>query len=791
MNTTQTHATRSTPTATVGGKPHEARPPRFLAEISESERLREAWRKVKQAHGAAGTDRVTVNQFAERDWRELAILQQELESGRYRPPALRRVLIPKEDGGHRVLGIPCVADRVAQAAAASVLQERFEPSFSDTSFAYRPGRDPRRAARRMEELLVDRGWAVIADVEKFFDNVDHAHLARLLRDAHVDMEGIGLIQRWLRAPIVDRGYLVQPVKGLPQGGPISPVLANLYLTEFDRVLESRAHAHVRFADDFVILARDEGRAREILTFISTWLWEHCHLRIKAAKTQYTPVTNGFSFVGFWFAPPKRLIPENKVARFRTEVERLFADPSRTTLVDIVEQHNALVRGWRNFYGGTTTEIDAQLVELDQWRRELCRQALARIHVDVDLGRLMFEELSRRPETLGPVDYVDPYDPTVLDTWYETDPWHVPQALARPDEVFSKPRALRPAVTAECKMPPSLNDGLLTVPTHASFLTKSHGLLVVRHKRQTVFECALGEVDHIVVGGQAVALSSSALIECARNQISLLLCAYNGQPLARVTPVRSETRPALLEQQIKARYGERGVDLAKALIAAKLHNQRALLLYYGKYARRRPPVRAALSGHAEWIAELLADCHVLDAPTPAALRTSLLLVEARAAAFYWSAIARLFPSSWGFPGRRHRGATDPVNMLLNYGYAILFTRVWRAVERHGLHAYVGFVHTSRRDQPGLVLDAMEQFRQPVVDRSIVGLLGRGVRIGVKRDGLLTLRTRRRIQEAIERTLKRPIRGTSGRSLSDEIMRQVGALRRALTEDGSYRGYRMPW
>jgi CRISPR-associated protein Cas1 len=217
----------------------------------------------------------------------------------------------------------------------------------------------------------------------------------------------------------------------------------------------------------------------------------------------------------------------------------------------------------------------------------------------------------------------------------------------------------------------------------------------------------------------------------------------------------------------------------------------LLLYYGKYARRRPSVRARLSSHAAWIEELLADCYVLDAPTPAKLRTSVLLVEARAAAYYWGAVAALFPPSWDFPGRRHRGATDPVNMLLNYGYAILFTRVWRAVERHGLHPYVGFLHTSRHQQPGLVLDAMEQFRQPVVDRSVIGLLGRGVRIGIKQDGSLTLRTRRRVQDAIERTSRRPVRGVSGHSLSDEIFRRLGALRRALIEGGRFRGYRMAW
>lgn len=202
----------------------------FIDEVADANTLREAWYKVQRAGRAPGIDGMTVDAFRAHAERRLTELGQSLRSGRYRPGALLRVNIPKASGGWRALGIPTITDRVAQSAGSMIVHERIASLYSHRSFAYRPFLGPRRAALFLKNAVNTAGWAVTADIEKFFDNVDHQVLSDQLRGAGFDPQGIRLILSWLLSPVHEKGQRYQPVKGLPQGSPIAPVLANLYLS---------------------------------------------------------------------------------------------------------------------------------------------------------------------------------------------------------------------------------------------------------------------------------------------------------------------------------------------------------------------------------------------------------------------------------------------------------------------------------------------------------------------------------------------------------------------------------
>ncbi|MCC6165200.1 MAG: CRISPR-associated endonuclease Cas1 [Acidobacteria bacterium] len=770
----------------------------FCAAVADLARLREAWRRVAAARGSGGVDGVTVDQVDPAT--VLPQLSGQLLASHYRPSPLRRAAMPKSSGGVRLLGIPTVTDRIVQSAVAALFEERWPAEHHQASFAYRTGSSAKAAATAFEALLTPECWVITADIERFFDAVDHTILLGLLRGLGLERDGLALIESWIRAPILDRTARYQPVRGIPQGGPISPVLANLYLTAFDRALEQRRSRHVRYADDFVIVEASEPAARATLTFVAEWLDRERRLTIKPAKTQYVRLAEGCSFVGFWFTPGARGIPLAKRQEFMSRITSLTDTiASGGDLATLVEEHNELVVGWRAYYFGVNSHLDGQLTQLDQWRSERGRRALGARGLDSAFVDVILQRLVRpvaTPVALDPyanavaaVSAIPGFDWLPDDTG--VDPWRM-----RLEPVGAKPprtstKSLRVQAQSATQLPALLAGQALHVPTHGAYLSKHHGTLVVRRQKTAVFECAFNDVRHVAIEAEGVGLSGSALAEFARRRVSVLVCRSNGLPLARIVPVRCETRPGLAERQVSMRVGPRGTALAIQLLTAKILNQRALLLYHSKYPSRPDALRRQLIETARQLDAAAGELQMYAGRPLPDVRARLLLIEARAALAYWRAFRLLVPATYGFPGRRKQDATDPVNAALNYGYWTLTGRTWQALETQGLHPYIGFLHTSRRDLPGLVFDAMEEFRAPLVDRAVLALLGRRAVLTMKADGVLRTRARVRIARAMNRALGRRIRGRPSRTVLERIHVQAKRVRLAVSKDAPYRGFRMQW
>lgn len=763
----------------------------FIEQMSDETLLREAWHRVQRGGKSPGVDGMTIEMFRTRADARLQDLGRRLRTGTYRPSPLLRVDIPKASGGRRLLGIPTVIDRVAQTAAALVLHERVALSFSDRSFAYRPFLGPRRAAFFLRTLLPSAEWAVTADIAGFFDNVDHRILASQLRGAGVEEPGERLVIGWLRVPVQARGGRLQPVKGLPQGSPIAPVLANLYLTPFDTALEAEGFAHVRYADDFVVLTTAQEDAERALRFVNTYLSSRMKLEIKPAKTQLAPIAAGFDFVGFHFAAHEWTAHASGVSRFKERIAEMLGD-SKSSLPDACRAHNDLVAGWRNYYGGLAPDMDRQLAEIDGWRADQCRALLAR-HGDVDgIGALWFESLlAYAAAPRAPAGYEDAAAET--DTLPDTaDDWHGPPRDQRQDDrrVFSSARALRAADIGQRQLPSLSPGGWLTIPTYGAFISKSHALIVVRRKKQVIFECAFDEITGVAIETDGAVLSTTLLAECARRGLTVTISRMSGRPFARLTNALSRADSTALRVQLRTTQGRSGFPIVQALLAAKLANQRALLLYHGKYRGRQTQVRARLTESAAGIEACAAEIRALRRQPIRTARQTLFLLEARAAAHYWSAFRTLIPATLGFPGRAHRDATDVINKSLNYGYGFLLNRVWLAVHHANLEPSLGLLHTGRHRTPGLVFDLMEPFRQPLVDRSVLSLVGRRARLSLNADGDLSLRTRSLLRRAFEQRLAAALAG-EGSTLDALIRRQPKAFRYAAERGRPMTAHRMKW
>src|ERR1035438_1671015 len=307
----------------MNGTENPARTNRLMEEVCKRDNLKAALRQVKANKGAPGVDGMTVGgikDYLKQHWP--AILEQ-LLNGTYEPKPVRRVEIPKPDGGVRKLGIPTVLDRFIQQAVMQVLQRGWDRTFSDHSYGFRPGRSAQQAVAQAQQYIAEgHGWCVDLDLEKFFDRVNHDKLMGQIAKRVEDKRLLKLIRAFLNAGVMENGLVSPSVEGTPQGGPLSPLLSNLVLDELDRELERRGHRYVRYADDCNIYVRSERAGQRVMESITQFITQK--LKVNEAKSAVAPPQER-KFLGFSFtAGPdiKRTIAPKSLERFKQRIREI-------------------------------------------------------------------------------------------------------------------------------------------------------------------------------------------------------------------------------------------------------------------------------------------------------------------------------------------------------------------------------------------------------------------------------------------------------------------------------------
>lgn len=333
--------------------------------------LKAAWKRVKANKGASGVDNLSIEDFpafAREHWPRI---RETLLNGSYRPSPLRQVMIPKPGGrGERQLRIPTVVDRVILQAIQQVLTPRLDPTFSESSFGYRPRRSAHQAVKQVQRFIRDgHRVAVDLDLEKFFDRVDHDLLMNRLGRRVTDWRLLRLIGRYLRAGVVIDNQLQPTRRGVPQGSPLSPLLANLVLDELDQEFEGRGHRFVRYADDVVILVKSERAGQRVMASIAHFLKRRLKLTFNAEKSQVIG-TDQLSFLGFSFRGTKICWSAKTEARFKWAVRRLtnrnWGVSMRVRLAKLADY----LRGWMGYFW--ISEYYRPIPEIDQWLRRRIR-----------------------------------------------------------------------------------------------------------------------------------------------------------------------------------------------------------------------------------------------------------------------------------------------------------------------------------------------------------------------------------------------------------------------------------
>lgn len=351
---------------------------RLMEAVVETRNLRQAYRNVMKNKGAAGVDGVSTQAFDSQLRALWPHVKEALLWGNYEPQPVRRVDIPKPDGGSRTLGIPTVLDRFIQQAVLQVLQPIFEPTFSESSYGFRPHRSAHQAVQAAQaHIHSGKGWVVDMDLEKFFDRVNHdilmSRVARQVRDKRV----LKLIGDYLRAGMLEGGVVSARTEGTPQGGPLSPLLSNILLTDLDRELEKRGLAFCRYADDCNIYVASEKAGQRVLASITRFVEKRLRLKVNAQKSAVARPSER-KFLGYSFSAERQArikIADASVKRLKDRVRDIFDGGMGRSVRVIVMALAPLLRGWINYF--RVTEVKGVVEELDQWLRRKLRCMLWR------------------------------------------------------------------------------------------------------------------------------------------------------------------------------------------------------------------------------------------------------------------------------------------------------------------------------------------------------------------------------------------------------------------------------
>ena len=645
-------------------------------QMALTETLFQAWNKVVSNDGMAGYDKQSITDYSWRIEEHLAALSRQLLTGTYEPQPLLKLVMLKPTGKLRNLLIPTVMDRVAETAAAIVLTPLVESELGANTFAYRPGLSRMTAAHEIERLRnLGYSWVVDADISNFFDTVDHQLLFERFQELCDDEELLKLIKRWLTVEIVDgHNPRVKNTAGLPQGCPISPMLANLYLDKFDERMEKEGFKLVRFADDFLILCKTKPTAEAALQLSESALAE-LKLQLNNEKTRITTFAEGFKYLGYLFIRSLVLPTKMHPDEWYDKLGRLKLRKAPKNLLHTAESEETDVYELETSDHDTISVTKERLLQTEFGEKLL--QSLEKQQIDVDkfLEKTEKEDYQRQKEKHEALNKL--YSP-LLNTLYLQEQGGT---LRKDGERFS-----------------------------------------VEKQGQQLNEIIARRVEQILVLGN-ITLTTPSMQYCMRNNIPVTFVSQHGSYFGRLETTTADNSALERFQYLRSLDEPFAFDIASRIVEAKIKNSRTMIqkrkaMAWESNGELKEKFDNTLSLMTS-LAEHTNTCENMEA---------LRGLEGKTAALYFELYGLLFKKELPFYTssfrRIRRPPTDPVNSLLSFGYTLLHNNIFSMVRMKGLNPYIGFLHAEDKGNPSLINDLVEEFRT-IIDSMTLYTLNKGV------------------------------------------------------------------
>ena len=637
----------------------------LYATLCSEEHLYEAWKIIKGKGSAGGIDGITLSCFEDNLAKHIAELSDELKAGTWAPEPYLSVEIPKKKNEVRKLGLLSVKDKIVQCAIKILIEPLFENLFVDNSYGYRPNKGHTKAVRRAQNECMKKKnrWVLRLDIDNYFDTINHHLLSARLHAFIPDEEIVRLIMLSVQMGVVNKRLKWNDsMDGVPQGAILSPLLSNFYLHPFDKYVLTLCRSYVRYADDFCLLCETHEQAKTLLNQLSVYL--QTHLGLKLNPPVITELRKGFEFLGITISKDGMNVSSKKEADLKERIEALTITPKGLTPESL--------RSWngiRNYYGALLPQD--VLRKLDDWLYERMKRIIAESYQQIAnravLRRMVSEvgyisneyQLHKKRVTQ---DYVDVYD------------------LYKVEEKERKTKDQNKKIIEQRKAEYRKREGEgseLLVNTYGCFIGLSGQGITVKKQGKVICKKPIGALSHITVSSKGVGLSSNLIDYCLANKISIDFFNSAGVHTGSILS-NKYIESTLWNKQAQCGI-EKRLRLASSMIEAKLRNQFSLVKYFHKYHKH---CYDELNGKYEEISlfyarfkSFLQTKCVMDED----FLTLLVGYESQGAVKYWAYIRELLlDDEVGFVKRERKGATDLVNCMLNYGYAILYTRVWQAL-----------------------------------------------------------------------------------------------------------------
>lgn len=732
----------------------------------EISKLREAWFEVKRKKAHGGIDGITIENFEQKSDFYLQELSLELVEDRYVPEPYLRFYKHQVESAPRPLGLPTIRDKVVQMAVKMVMEPIFNAEFLDCSYAYRPRKGHRKALNRVEHYLSSGFvWVTSCDIHKFFDSLNHQILLELIKQKIKDERILRLITLWLKIGIVYREEYKEIDKGVPQGGIISPLLSNIYLHNFDVAITQKRYKLVRYADDFIMLTRNRNQANRAYDDAKGYLEDKLKLTLNPVQEKSWHVKGGFIFLGMEFRGYKRTISERKFRKAQSKIKKTIRDGKKRKLLQVIEDLNDSIKSWRFYYGKGNTQqqfrkleqlMQNELVDLLDQKLEL-KELDSRGDAKPILHKLEFLLTRKTTDRRWFVNSIikgkkiQTEIPSMEKSKVEKAEKQINQNEAKKSDI--KKDIYHKKKKYQRKLAESVD---LIISRPGQVLGKMYQRIVVRKEGKILQQIPYLKLKYIMVISDGVSLSSDVIRFCGNAKIPIDFIDIGGQPTVRLANPSFPQLNVGLAQLEAFKNGKANI-LAKTFVAAKVRNQLNLMKYFHKYRKDVDKTfHNKFLDEEKRIESYLEELDNFDGDwSLEENRNKLFGIEGRTASSYWELIREMVKNEVEFKKREHQGAKDLFNCLLNYGYGILYSRIWGSVLRAGLNPAISFLHTDQPKKPTLVYDLIEEFRSQCVDRVIVSMINRGEEFRMKND-FLDKPTRRKLSQNILERLNIPIK-----------------------------------
>ncbi|NOZ68770.1 MAG: CRISPR-associated endonuclease Cas1 [Deferribacteres bacterium] len=746
---------------------------------------------MRRKGSAGGIDGRDIKAFDQEAERYLSGLKSDLERGTYTPEPYYSIAVPKSVGSRekRRLGLPTIRDKVAQQAVRNAIEPIFEKVFLDVSYGYRPSKGAARAIRRVRHMIrtEKRVWVTICDIDKFFDTINIDVLFEKIKEKIWEPEILNLLKLWVCIGHVDAdGNWMDRKMGVAQGGIISPLLSNIYLHSFDKYMVEHEYGLVRYSDDFIILSHNEVDARNALRDARQYLTEKLLLRLNP-NPAVRNVKKGFVYMGFFFQGEHLKIDNAKFMRIKNKLKFICKAHLNKPLPEFIRKMNSEVKGLKNYYKPLAPEY--QINALDEYMKLQTSIFLLRKKTSGELPAkekvlttlMALEPLKNRTHT-----ETKRFINEIIDfAWKGAkrrsgrgDNAHKPESRSSGDEKRSSTH-----VDAERKIKRKKREyykkriltGNLVVSTPRCLIGRKRGRIIFKQGRKIIKEIAVTKVDHISITAYGVSLTSGLIQLCVENRIPIDFFNYKGEPTAKLyLPVLPDTSVGIA--QLQAFYNGKSYEIAASIVEGKINNQINILKYFLKYRRR---IDKEFSQQCELAVEKMESIMGSVADIERSkdydlFRGRLMAAEGRSSSYYWNMVGILLEDDVDFVKRERQGAKDIVNCCLNYGYSMLYPRIWQALIQAGLNPMISYLHKEQPGTPTLTFDLIEEFRHHVVDRTVFSLFTRGKDMRLSQ-GELSSSTKKIIINEILGRLKTETRFRKHRmSIETIIFHQAKAL-----------------